>query len=427
MRYRFALIPLALLAISVSAYSDTIHNWLDAAHKAPNQQLSDLALNSAEVQSDAAAAVLYPKISLIGSVEHFNSPANLRPVPPTEMFEISASGEGYPFVQTMTSAGVTVSMPLFVKTLLTNTEKARQNVASQALKRRISIAERDALLVALNARLEYLENLNLALGAKEHSLASTRENLLIKTRNGRAAEIELTKVDEQINQTRLKVQETQNVILDTQKTIATLINKSVYHSVPMRLKKEFDDQKFLAVSAKEQEVKVADLTARAAKESLYPSLSLNGYYFHRSGEAYNNGDAISRDYGSVALTLTMPLFDKERLSAIERSHLEELRAHTTLEQTKLETEQTYHALEDQYVTLKQSRTLALQSVANNEAMLKTAKVAYTTERMVQEEYLRYEEALFSAKASLYAIDATLWQNIAQRAAISGKNFKEIIQ
>lgn len=418
---------LSLLLSASTLCADTIHEWLDSAHKSPNQQLSDLALNSAEVQGDAAAAALYPKINLIGSVEHFNAPTNLRPVPPAEISQITASGGGYPFTDTITSAGAAVSMPLFVKTLLTNTEKARENVTSQELKRRIAIAERDALLIASNSRLGYLENFTLALEAKERSLAATRESILIKTRNGRAAEIELTKVDEQINQTRLKLQETQNAILDAQKTIGILIDKPITHSVPMRLVEEVEPHEYLAVSAKEQEVKVADLSARSAKESLYPALNMNGSYFHRAGEAYNNGDSISRNYGSVALTLSMPLFDKERLSAIELSRIEEQKARATLAQTTLETQNTYSALSNQYATLKQSRLLAVQSVQNYEEMLTTAKVAYSTERMVQEEYLRYEDALLSAKAALYAIDATLWQNIAQRAAMSGKDFKEIVQ
>lgn len=418
---------LSLLLLASTLCADTIHEWLDAAHKSPNQQLSDLALGSAQAQSNAATAALYPKINLIGSVEHFNAPTNLRPVPPTEISQITASGGGYPFTDTITSAGATVSMPLFVKTLLTNTEKARENVTSQSLKRRISIAERDALLIASNARLEYLENLIVALEAKERSLSSTRESLLIKTRNGRTAEIELTKVDEQINQTHLKVQETQNAILDVQKTISILTDKPITHSVAMRLIENDETHEFLAVSAKKQEVKVADLSGRSAKESLYPALSANANYFHKIGEAYNNGDSVSRNYGSVALNLTMPLFDKERLSAIELSRIEEQKARASLAQTTLETQNSYNALSNQYATLKQSRILALQSVANYEAMLKTAKVAYATERMVQEEYLRYEDALFSAKAALYAIDATLWQNIAQRAAMSGKDFKEIVQ
>jgi outer membrane protein TolC len=407
--------------------ADTIHDWLDAAHNAPNQQLSDLALESAQVQSDAATAALYPKLSLLGSIAYFNAPTNLRPVTPTETAQIAASGGGYPFVKTMTSVGATASMPLFVKTLLTNTEKARENVTSQSLKQRITTLERDALLIASNARLGYLENLILALETKERSLASTRESLLIKTRNGRAAEIELTKVDEQINQTHLKVQETQNAILDAQKTISILTDKPINHSVAMRLIDDDETHEFLAVSAKEQEMKVANLTRRAAKESLYPALSANAYYFHRMGEAYNNGDSISRNYGSVALNLSMPLFDKERLSAIELARLEEQKARASLSQTTLETQNAYTALSDQYATLKQSRIHALQSIANYEAILKTSRVAYTNERMVQEEYLRYEESLFDAKAALYAIDAILWQNIAQRAAMSGKDFKEIVQ
>ncbi|MGZ8548188.1 MAG: TolC family protein [Sulfuricurvum sp.] len=425
MKYRSLLLGIWLVGSSLMG--DTIHNWLDAAHKAPNQQLSDLALNSAQVQSDAATAVLYPKVSLLGTVEHFNSPTNMYPVTPTEISQISASGGGYPFVRTMTSVGATASMPLFVKTLLTNTEKAHENVTSQKLKRRISMQERDALLIASNGRLEYLENLIVALEAKERSIGSTRESLLIKTKNGRTAEIELTKVDEQINQTRLQVQETQNAILDTQKTISILIDKPITHSVSMRLIEEDEAHKFLAVSAKEQELIVANLARRAAKEALYPALSANASYFHKMGDAYDNGDSISRNYGSVALNLSMPLFDKERLSAIELSALEERKARATLAQTTLEAQNSYSALSNQYTTLKQSRILAVQSVTNYEAILKTSRVAYTSERMIQEEYLRYEDALMSAKAALYAIDATLWQNIAQRAAMSGKDFKEIVQ
>lgn len=425
MKYRSLILGIWLVGSSLMA--DTIHDWLDAAHKAPTQQLSDLALEGAQAQGNMASAALYPKLTALASMERFNAPTNLRPLTPTETAQIGASNGGYPFSETITSVGATLSMPLFVKTLLTNTEKARENVTSQELKRRISIAERDALLIASNARLMYLENLILALEAKERSLNSTRESILIKTKNGRTAEIELTKVDEQINQTHLKVQESQNALLDAQKTISILTDKPIIHSVAMHLIKEDETHEFLAVSAKEQELKVANLTGRAAIESLYPALSANANYFHRMGEAYNNGDSISRNYGSVALNLTMPLFDKERLSAIELARLEEQKARATLAQTTLEAQNTYSALSNQYATLKQSRILASQSVANYEAMLKTARVAYSTERMVQEEYLRYEDALLGAKAALYAIDATLWQNIAQRAAMSGKDFKEIIQ
>lgn len=418
---------LAALLIGSMLSADTIGDWLDAAHHSPNQQLSNLALNTAEVQSDAATAALYPKLTLIGSAEHFNAPTSLRPVPPTEIAQIGASGGGYPFSQNILSAGGTLSMPLFVKTLLTNTEKAKESVASAKLKHQMSIAERDALLIATNAKLTYLENLDLALEAKERSLMETRKTIEIKTRNGRAAEIELVKIDEQINQTHLKRQELANAGTDLQKNLSILTDRAIRHSVAMNLIVEPVGSEYLAVKEKEQSVKVSDLTVRAAQESLYPALSTNASYFHKMGEAYDNGDKVSRDYGSVALTLSMPLVDKERLSAVELSRLEEQKARASLSQTKLETRNIYSALSDQYALLKQSRILALQSVANYEELLKTARVAYATERMIQEEYLRYEDALLSAKAALYGVDASMWQNIAQRAALTGKDFKEIVQ
>jgi outer membrane protein TolC len=413
-----------LLSVSM-LNADTITQWLDLAHKARNQKLSDLALNSAQLQSDAATAALYPKLTLIGSVEHFNAPTSLRPVTPTEMQQ--GSSDGYPFSKTIMSAGGTLSMPLFVKSLFTNIEKAKEGVTSQSLKRRIDIAGRDALLIATNAKLTYLENFSTALEAKERSLNETRKTIEIKTKNGRLAEIELVKIDEQINQTHIKIQENMNEIIEVQKIISTLIDLHVTHSATMELLSQSDEGTYLAIKAKEQEAKVAHLASEASKESLYPTLVANANYFYKTGDAYNNNASVSRDYGSIALTLSMPLFDKERLTGIELSRVEEQKARESLSQTKIDTLNSYRALVDQYTTLKNSRILAVKSVENYETMLTTARVAYTTERMTQEEYLRYEESLLSAKASLYAIDATLWQNIAQRAALSGKDFKEIVK
>ncbi|MBD3799281.1 MAG: hypothetical protein IE883_05220, partial [Epsilonproteobacteria bacterium] len=61
MKRKTFFIPLILLGSTLCA--DTIHDWLDAAHKAPNQHLYDLPLSSAKLQSDAATAALYPKVS----------------------------------------------------------------------------------------------------------------------------------------------------------------------------------------------------------------------------------------------------------------------------------------------------------------------------------------------------------------------------
>lgn len=98
---------LALWLVGSSGFADTIHDWFDATHKAPNQQLADLALKSVQAQGDMASAALYPKFTALASLERFSSPTNLSPLPPTEMAQISASGGGYPFSETITSIGST--------------------------------------------------------------------------------------------------------------------------------------------------------------------------------------------------------------------------------------------------------------------------------------------------------------------------------
>jgi outer membrane protein TolC len=77
--------------------------------------------------------------------------------------------------------------------------------------------------------------------------------------------------------------------------------------------------------------------------------------------------------------------------------------------------------------LYKSLRLAKKSVSEQKKLLKIAKVSLQQERMTQEEYLRYENALASAKANLYSIEAKLWEDKAQLAVIYGNNLKEIVR
>ena len=77
--------------------------------------------------------------------------------------------------------------------------------------------------------------------------------------------------------------------------------------------------------------------------------------------------------------------------------------------------------------LNQSINLARKSIVNQQQLLKIAKVAFLDHRMSEEEYLRYEDALAKAKASLYGFEAKKWQDIAQLAVIYGNDLKRIVK
>lgn len=430
-KYRHARIYIALfcLASSLAAKEQRIADWLDAAKNASMQKVIDLTLKDSNLKEEAALAKLYPKISLVGTVETYNSPTNPQPIPPTETTQITQTNGGYPFSKTLEGYGAKVSMPLFVKSLMTQVDIARQSVQTQKIKHRISTAQKEATIIAADAKLIYLENLDLALKAKLASLQNTRESVLIKVHNGRLPELELIRIDEQINQIALKQEETAIARSQIQKLLTSILEIPVEHSVPITLIHDdlVQDREALDVQLQKEDLLVAQLSTQAAKENLYPTLSVNAFWQRKYGESYNNGENFDKEYSGVALSLTIPLYDKESYVAIEQSRVKQMQAGELLKQTENTTNATLNALSKEYGILQNSQVLAQKSVENYETLLTASKVSYLNQRMTQEEYLRYEEALVSAKVALYATQMQLWENLATRSALLGEDFKRIVQ
>ena len=91
--------------------------------------------------------VFYPVLSGVMSYEKYNSPTNLRPVTPTESATLLASDGSLPFSETISRIGVSMSMPIFTKELFALSKQAASLFDSAQVKNRISLLERQALLV----------------------------------------------------------------------------------------------------------------------------------------------------------------------------------------------------------------------------------------------------------------------------------------
>lgn len=426
--YRIVFGMLYLTSLSF-AEEQSITNWLDAAKQASMQKVIDLTLKDSNLKEEAALAKFYPKISLVGTVETYNSPTNAQPVPPTESARIGQTSGTYPFSKTLEGYGAKVSMPLFVKSLMTQVDIAQQSAQTQKIKHHISTAQKEATIIVGNAKLIYIENLERALKAKLTSLQNTRESVFIKVHNGRFPEVELIRIDEQINQIALKQEENAIAKSQLQKLLTSILEIPIEHSVPMTLVSDdlSKNQDALDVQLQKEDLLIAKLSTQAAKENLYPTVSANAFWQRKYGESYNNGDNFDKEYSGVSLSLTIPLYDKESYVAIEQSRVKQMQASELLKQTEHTTNATLNALGNEYVMLQNSQILAQKSVENYETLLNASKVSYLNQRMTQEEYLRYEEALVSAKASLYAAKMQLWENLATHAALLGKDFKRIVQ
>ena len=88
-------IAFSLICVTqISASELNITTLLEAVEKQPGLQSSQLETQATSIQLEQARAELYPKISAFGNYERYNSPTNLRPMPPTEVSV--AAGDSLP-------------------------------------------------------------------------------------------------------------------------------------------------------------------------------------------------------------------------------------------------------------------------------------------------------------------------------------------
>jgi len=136
---------------------------------------------------------------------------------------------------------------------------------------------------------------------------------------------------------------------------------------------------------------------------------------------------VHEEFGMAGIYLSMPLFDSSKGTAIQMAKIDYMKDKMRLIEIKHSLEVKAKELDKEISLLYKSLRLAKKSVTEQKKLLKIAKVSLQQERMTQEEYLRYENALASAKANLYSIEAKLWEDKAQLAVIYGNNLKEIVR
>ncbi len=418
---------LAVTVFSLNANAATITDLFNSLKNQPISQEDKMSVKKADLAKRSALDALYPKLNVIASYEHYNMPSSMRPVLPTETPYRLAHHEPLPFSQNISRIGFELNFPIFVKALYTIRDKARVLKLASVDKKRLNFIQREAQILGANATLKYLEKLTLALKAKKISLLQTKKDIKIKVKNGRAAGVELNKIDENINNINIsqnKIDQSKNELKTLIYTLSGIrIKKSIdFHQIK-RIKKD----KIFALYPLEKSLKAAKYGVKASKESLYPALFLNANYFESYAEGYNNNQNINTGYGSIGLKVVMPLFDKSKYTNIQKAKV----AYESKVLAIAETKQTLSAkakkLEEDLRLLKTSRVLAKKSVNNSIQLLKVAKVAFSVKRLSEEEFLRYENALVSAKATLYEIDAKKWQYIAGLAVIYGNDLEEVVK
>jgi outer membrane protein TolC len=418
---------IALLYSGIYAKDITINELFNSLKQQPISKKDLTDIKKANLDKQSAKNALYPKLYGELSYEHYNRPASLRPVLPTETSTLLANDEPLPFSNDITKVGVNLSFPIFIKSLYTIKNKASLLKIASKDKQKLNLIQREATILGANANLKYLENLIIALNSKKSSISKTREDILIKVENGRVAQIALIKIDKSINDIDISINNINTKIDELKSTIFTLSGIDIQKSVPLTKISNIQKDTILALLPLKASLKAKQLGVKASKESLYPALSLKANYSRSYADGYNNDKSLSTDFGSIGLYLKIPLFDNSKFTQIQKAKISYMNEKLNIEDVKHSLLVKASKLEKNLILLKRSKSLAEKSIVITKELLKVAKISYTNGRMDEEEYLRYENSLFDAFASLYEVDAKRWEDIAQLAVIYGNNLKRIVK
>ena len=425
MKYLSGLMLLLICVTQVSAAELNITTLLEAVEKQPGLQSSQLETQATAIQLEQARAELYPKLSAFGNYERYNSPTNLRPMPPTEVNV--AAGNSIPFSDEIERYGLKVEMPLFVKGLYTLADKVKQLQQVSKLGYKLNVVTRQAEVVSLDASLAYVTHLNEAIAARLGSLQKTRDDLRLAVNNGRTPESELLKIETSINILQKQQNDLQMQRLSLVGQLKQSTGLEVEHFVPLTQQRPINAGEFLSEKQQQGNVAASEKEVQRIQDQHYPTVKLVGAMTENYGTAYNTNESINRSYNYVGITVSIPLFDQSLSTSIDLAHNQLRKEKKHLAQLHIDLATEADTLAGQLPLLERSQELAVRSVNNSKKILEVAKVAFRNGRMTTDEYLRNETEVLDTEATLHQINRDRWQVICRQAVLFGDDLTGVVQ
>lgn len=426
MKIRVLLLAACLVALPVSgAGAVTIDEMLAAAVRQPAVRLAALAAAENESRTKAANAALYPRINAWSRLVSFNSPTNLRPMPPTEVNV--AAGESIPFSREILRYGLNIDAPLYVGELLALRKKAEVLANKAKIAHQGKIASQEAAVVSLDSALLSLTHLDAAIAARIASLEKTHADLVNKVDSGRSAGAELLKIENSINDLEVQRNDIAAKIIDIRRDLKHITGLDIGEPAPLQLVGEIKAGPYLGEELAQAGLEAARLEVERRRKARYPKLSLYGTISGNDGEAYNTDHHIFRSYSFAGLSLSMPVFDQTLKSNLDTARIQERKAKQELADTRIDLAAQEKSLNARLAVLARSLELQQKSLDNAEKLLEIARVSYDSGRTTTEEYLRYESQVLANRAALLSTENEVWLTRSRLATLYGQPLEGVVK
>ena len=419
---KLLILSTALIALNATE----ITNLFEAIKNMPESKIDSVAVKQMKTQKQAIKGSLFPKLNIFASTEHFSSPANIKPQPPTYGVKFAKEGKGYWFSQNITKVGFSASMPLFVKEIYDNKAKVSHLINAKEYQKKINLLKREALLVAYLSKLNYLFSLKNALFQKESSIKTTLKAIEVGVNTGSIPKFKLLRLQDALNQIQIKITNINSSIDATKADIYKLTKIKI--SKPINFNTYTIKQKsFLALKPLEEVKKANEYTIKAAKDKNYPSFMLKAQGYRAFANAYNKDDNLAENFASIGIYMNWDVFDKTKNANIQKAQIENIKSNLQIQKTLKDLNAEVMKIDSTLKEIKKAINLTENSITLKEELLKDAKTAFEENSITVDEYLTYENNLADAKASLANLIATKNTLLANKAFIYGNNLERIFK
>jgi len=416
-----------ILSIALILNAGEITNLFEAIKKTPDTKLDNVLVKETKTMQKEIKGSLFPKINIFASYEHFSSPSNIKPMPPTVSAEITANKGGYWFSQNIKKIGFMATMPLFVKEIYDTKTKISHLITANKYKAKLNLLKREALLVTLLSKLNYLYALKNALKEKENSISTTYKAIKVGVETGRVPEFKALRLKDALNQIQIKLSQIDTSIADVKSQIYSLTKIKIKKPVKFEIVKNISKKEFFALKPLKEKIKADLYDIKAQKDKFLPSFILKTQGYRAFANAYNNDEHLALNFASIGIYLNWNIFDKSNFAAIEKSKIEKLKDNLTIQKTLKDLNAEVMKIKASLKEIKKAINLTQNSIGIKEELLKGAKEAFILNTMTVDEYLGYEDDLAEAKANLANLIATKNSLIANLAFIYGNNLERIFK
>ena len=427
MMFRVVFVLIFLLVFLNASFGMSIHDLFEALKSQPITKVDVMLKKSAEASYSKSKALFYPKLYGLATYQHYNSPTSLRPTTPTESADILRKGGSLPFSKDIEQLGLNVSMPVFVYPLFSITSMMERLKESAKEKAKLDFIKNEGAIVILNAKLSYIEKLMQALESTRKMLEAELSIVNVGVKNGRFPPIASVKIENMLNQIDVELNDLKTNRDNVIATILSLTGIKLNSALDMKQVKGLSEDELFATKPLEYQVEAQKYNVKAKIGKLYPSVYLTGTILRKFGDSYNTDDRVIRNYGWIGLNLSIPIFDKVIYSDIEKAKSDYLKTQFELENLKQQLRSESDSLNASLKIVKRSIKLAEKTVQYQKELLVYAKKAFEVQRMTEEEYLRYVDALVKAEADLYGLEAKRWEIISKLAVIYGNDLEELVR